>query len=69
MKVRLWMEDEEAFVDIQLAEVKKIHKHWIKVEMIHVSQTDRLRLKRCIDTPAAMHLEEPAFTDHLLIRA
>ena len=69
VKVRLWVEGEEAFVDIQLAEVKKVHNHWIKVEVIHLSQTDRLRLKRCIDTPAAMHIEKPALTDHLLIRA
>ena len=69
VKVRLWVENEEAFVDIQLAEVKKVHNHWIKVEVIHLSQTDRLRLKRCIDTPAAMHIEKPALTDHLLIRA
>ena len=69
VKVRLWVEDEEAFVDIQLAEVKKIHKHWIKVEVIHVSHTDRLRLKRCIDTPAAMHIGESSLIDHLLIRA
>lgn len=69
VKVRLWVENEEAFVDIQLAEVKKVHNHWIKVEVIHVSQTDRLRLKRCIDAPAAMHIEKPALTDHLLIRA
>jgi hypothetical protein len=69
VKVRLWVEDEEAFVDIHLAEVKKVYKHWIKVEVIHVSQTDRLRLNRCIDTPAAMHIREPSLTDHLLIRA
>src|SRR5205807_4710105 len=36
VKVRLWVEGEEAFVDIQLAEVKKVHKHWINVEVIHV---------------------------------
>lgn len=69
VKVRLWVENEEAFVDIQLAEVKKVHNHWIKVEVIHVSHTDRLRLKRCIDAPAAMHIEKPALTDQLLIRA
>jgi hypothetical protein len=69
VKIRLWVENEEAFVDIQLAEVKKVHNHWIKVEVIYVSQTDRLRLKRCIDAPAARHIEQPALTDHLLIRA
>ena len=69
VKVRLWVEDEEAFVDIQLAEVKRIHQHWIKVELIHVSHTDRLRLNRCIDTPAATHIRESSLIDHLLIRA
>jgi hypothetical protein len=69
VKVRLWVENEEALVDIYLAEVKKIHKHWIKVELTDVSQTDRLRLNRCIDAPIAMHIQESSPTNHLLIRA
>ena len=69
VKVRLWVEGGEAFVNIQLAEVKKVHRHWINVEVIHVSQSDRVRLKRCIDSPVAMHTKEPARIDQLLIRA
>ena len=69
VKVQLWLEDEEAFIDIQLAEVSKVHKHWIAVEVIQVSPHDRMRLKRFIDAPATMHTEEPALIDHLLIRA
>src|SRR5262245_28867961 len=69
VKVRLWVENEEAFVDIPLAEVKKVHNHWLKVEVIHVSQTDRLRLKRYIHPPAARHINKSVFIDHLLIRA
>ncbi len=69
VKVQLWLEGEEAFVDIRLAEVKKVHKHWIEVEVIQVSQNDRIRLKRFIDALAAMQVEEPPLIDHLLIRA
>jgi hypothetical protein len=69
VKVQLWLEGEEAFIDIRLAEVKGVHKHWITVEVIRVSPNDRIRLKRFIDAPAAMHIEEPALIDHLLIRA
>jgi hypothetical protein len=69
VKVQLWLEGEEAFIDIRLAEVRKIHEHWITVEVIRVSPNDRMRLKRFIDAPAAMPLEEPALIDHLLIRA
>jgi hypothetical protein len=69
VKVQLWLEGEEAFIDIRLAEVKMVHTHWITVEVIVVSPNDRMRLKRFIDTLAAMHLEEPARIDHLLIRA
>ncbi len=69
VEVQLWLEGEEAFIDIRLAEVKKVHKHWIGVEVIQVSSEDRMRLKRFLDAPAAMHIEEPALIDHLLIRA
>ena len=67
VNVRLWLEGEEAFVDIQLAEIRKVHKHWIAVDVIQVSPRDRMRLKRFLDVPAAMHIEVPALID-LLIR-
>jgi hypothetical protein len=69
VKVQLWLEGEEAFIDIRLAEVRRVHEHWIAVEVIKVSPDDRMRLKRFIDVPAAVHIEEPALIDHLLIRA
>ena len=69
VKVQLWLEGEEAFIDIRLAEVRKVHEHWIAVEVIQVSPNDRMRLKRFIDAPAAVHIEQPTRIDHLLIRA
>jgi hypothetical protein len=69
VKVQLWLEGEEAFIDIRLAEVKRVHEHWVTVEVIVVSPNDRMRLKRFIHIPAAMHIEETALIDHLLIRA
>ena len=71
VKVQLWLEGEEAFIDIRLAEVRRVHGHWIAVAVIQVSPNDRMRLKRFIDAPAAIHIhiEEPALIDHLLIRA
>ena len=69
IKVQLWLEGEEAFIDIPLAVVSKVHTPWITVSVIRVSPTDRLRLKRFIQTPAAIHIKKPAFLDHLLIRA
>lgn len=69
VKVQLWLEGEESFIDIRLAEVRGVHEHWVAVEVIQVSQNDRIKLKRFIDAPAAMHIEEPALIDHLLIRA
>jgi len=69
VNVQLWLEGEEAFIDIPLAEVKRVYEHWITVEVIKVSPSDRMRLKRFIDAPAAMYIEEPALIDHLLIRA
>ena len=69
VKVQLWLDGEEAFIDIRLAEVNMVHTHWITVEVIVVSPNDRTRLKRFIDTLAAMHIEKPALINHLLIRA
>ena len=69
VKVQLWVEGEEPFINIRLAEVRRIYEHWIAVEIIQVSPNDRIRLKRVIDPSSAMHIEEPARLSHLLIRA
>jgi len=70
VKVQLWLEGEEAFIDIRLAVVSGIHTPWITVGVLRMSPNDRMRLKRFIHTSAAMHIEEPALIDHhLLIRA
>ena len=69
VNVQLWLEGEEAFIDIRLAEVKMVHEHWITVEVIRVSPNDRMKLKRFIEAPAATHIDTPALIDHLLIRA
>jgi hypothetical protein len=64
VKVQLWLEGDEAFLDIRLAVVTRIYQHWITVEVIRVSPNDRMRLKRF-----TISMEEPAHIDHLLIRA
>ena len=69
VKVQLWLEGEEDFIDIRLAEVRRVHNHWVAVEVIQVSPNDRMRLKRFVDAPAVPHIEEPVFINHLLIRA
>jgi hypothetical protein len=69
VKIQLWLEGEESFIDIGLAEVSLVHTPWIMVDVIRVSPNDRMRLKRFIHTPPTMHIEEPAPIDHLLIRA
>ena len=69
VKVQLWLEGEEAFIDIRLAVVSGIHTPWITVGVLRMSPNDRMRLKRFIDALAATHIEEPALIDHLLIRA
>ncbi|HEV8619556.1 MAG TPA: hypothetical protein VGQ79_00865 [Nitrospiraceae bacterium] len=69
VKVQLWLEGEEAFIDIGLAVVSLVHTPWIMVDVIRMSPNDRVRLKRFIHTPAAMHIKKSALIDHLLIRA
>ena len=60
VNVQLWLEGEEAFVDIPLAVVSTVHTPWITVGVIRVSPTDQLRLKRFIQSPAAIHIKKPA---------
>jgi hypothetical protein len=67
--VQLWLDGEETFVDIRLAEVRTVHEHWISVEVIQVSPNDRIRLKRFINAPTGIHIKEAALINHLLIRA
>jgi hypothetical protein len=64
VKVQLWLEGEEAFIDIRLGIVTRVHNHWITVEVIRVSSHDRTRLQQFV-----ISIEEPAHIDHLLIRA
>lgn len=69
VKVQLWLENEETFIDIRLAEVRRVHEHWIAVEVIQVSSNDRMRLKRYFDPSGATDKDEQILLDHLLIRA
>ena len=69
VKVQLWLEGEEDFIDIPLAVVSKVHTPWITVGVIRVSPSDRLRMKRFIHARPAMHLGKAAHLDDLLIRA
>jgi hypothetical protein len=69
VNVQLWLEGEEDFIDIRLAEVRRVYEHWIALDVILVSPNDRMRLKRFIAVPGAMHIEGPALIDHFLIRA
>ena len=69
VKVQLWLEGEEDFVDIPLAVVSKVHTPWITVGVIRVGSTDRSRLKQFIQTRPAMHIGKSVHIDQLLIRA
>jgi hypothetical protein len=69
VKVQLWLEGEEAFIDIPLAVVSKVQTPWITVGVIRVSPSDRLRLKRFVHARPAMHIGKSAHLDDLLIRA
>ncbi len=69
VKVRLWLEGESSFIDIRLAEVRSVHQHWITLEVIQVSQPDRMRLKQFVEARAVMQKGQPPLIDHLLIRA
>jgi len=67
--VQLWLEGEEDVIDIPLAVVSTVHTPWITVGVIRVSPPDRVRLKRFIQTRAAIQIGKAVQIDQLLIRA
>lgn len=69
VNVHLWLEGEETFIDIRLAVVTRVLTPWITVEVIQVSQDDRIRLKRSIYGSTAIPVEGATLIDHLLVRA
>lgn len=69
VKVRLWLDDGSASINIGLAEVRQVQNHWITVEVIQVNRQERARLQRYVESLRPMPVEKPVFLDHLLIRA
>jgi hypothetical protein len=69
VRVRLWLEGDGSYIDIRLAEVRRVHKHWITVEVIQVSQQDRMRLKEFVEAHVMPQKEKSSLIDQLLIRA
>jgi hypothetical protein len=69
VKVRLWLDDGSASINIGLAEVRQVQNHWITVEVIHVGQQERARLQRYVESIQPIPADKPVFLDHLLIRA
>ncbi len=69
VKVRLWLEGEDASINISLAEVRQVHNHWITVELLQVGQHERMRLKRFVESRTAEHIESSPRIDRLHIRA
>jgi hypothetical protein len=69
VKVRLWLDDGSASINIGLAEVRQVQNHWITVEVIHVGRHERARLQRYVESIQPVPADNPVFLDHLLIRA
>jgi hypothetical protein len=69
VKVRLWLDSESASINIGLAEVRRIENHWITLEVIQVSQHQRARLQRYVESRRTLPEDQPFSIDHLLIRA
>ena len=69
IKVRLWLDDGSASINIGLAEVRQVQDHWITVEVIHVSRHERARLQRYVESHHRIPTDKPVLLDHLVIRA
>ena len=69
IKVRLWLDDGSASINIGLAEIRRVQDHWITVEVIHVSRHERARLRQYVESRHPIPTDKPVFLDHLVIRA
>ena len=69
IKVRLWLDDGSASINIGLADVRQVKDHWITVEVIHVSRHERARLQRYVESRHRVPTDQPVLLDHLVIRA
>jgi hypothetical protein len=69
VKVRLWLDDGSASINIGLAEVRQVQDHWITVEVIHVGRQERARLQRYVESHHSSPPGRPVVLDHLVIRA
>ena len=69
IKVRLWLDDGSASINIGLAEIRSVQDHWITVEVIHVSRHERARLQRYVESRHHIPADKPVYLDHLVIRA
>jgi hypothetical protein len=69
VRVRLWLDDGSACINIGLAEVRQVQNHWITVEIIHVGRQERTRLQRYVESLQPVPVDTPVFINHLLIRA
>ena len=69
IKVRLWLDDGSASINIGLAEIRSVQDHWITVEVIHVSRHERARLQRYVESRHHIPTDKPVYLDHLVIRA
>ena len=69
VKVRLWLDDGSASINISLAEVRQVQDHWITVEVIQVGRQERARLQRYVESRHSIPADKPVYLDHLVIRA
>ena len=69
IKVRLWLDDGSASINIGLAEVRQVQDQWITVEVIHVGRNERARLQRYVESHHCIPTDKPVFLDPLVIRA
>ncbi len=69
VKIRLWLPDEQSYIVVDLAEIQWIQNHWIKVDVLIISQKHQERLKQYI--VAQGHFTPPLqrMSEQILIRA
>ncbi len=69
VKIRLWLPDEQSYVAVDLAEIQWIQNHWIKVDVLIISQKHQERLKQYIVAQGRCTPPLQRISEQILIRA
>ena len=69
VKIRLWLPNEQSYIVVELAEIQWVQNHWIKVDLLIISQKHQERLKQYLTAQGHFTPPSQRISEQILIRA